>query len=391
MTAAAIIAEYNPLHNGHAYQLTATKAMGFEAVAVIMSGNFTQRGACALYPKQVRAKAALLMGADLVAELPLPYAVSGAERFAGGGVQLAASLRGVSALVFGSECGSLPLLTATAKALEDPGVWQLAKELLTDGRTFAAAREEAVRACHGKEIADVLAAPNDILGVEYIRAIRRFGAKLTPIPIRRIGAGHDSSTVENGICSASQIRAQLHAGAPQPLLGLVPEAVRPLYEAAPHFLPPALELPLLTALRALPESAYLTLPDCSEGLQNRLYKAVLAACSLPELHALIKTRRYPLTRVQRLCLSAFLGITESDGAGVPPYLRLLALSTAGAKLLSGRCTLPVDSSLQKLYALGGRAARLASLESAATDRYNLLLNVREKCGMDYRLKLAKHP
>ena len=187
-----VIAEYNPFHNGHQYLLEQARKNGATHIVAVMGGNFTQRGDAAVMGKFPRAHCALLNGVDLVLELPLPWAVATAQRFALGGVSILHRLGCVSKLVFGSECGSLPPLLQTASAVEHPAVQKELKALLRSGAAFAFAREEAVRRVFGDAAASVLQTPNDILGVEYCKALRCLGSLIVPLPIRRAGAPHGS-------------------------------------------------------------------------------------------------------------------------------------------------------------------------------------------------------
>ena len=184
--AAGIIAEFNPFHRGHEALIRAAREGGAEYVAVVMSGDFVQRGAPALVSKWDRAEMALRCGADAVFELPLPWAMAGAERFALGGVFLLSQI-GCTRLCFGSESGSAEALSRTASLLLSPELSQRLKEELRTGVSFASARETAVRALAGEEAASLLRTPNDTLGVEYLKAARTLGVRLEPFPVRRVG------------------------------------------------------------------------------------------------------------------------------------------------------------------------------------------------------------
>ena len=178
MPVAGVIAEFNPLHNGHVYLLSQAKQFAGDGVVVVMSGNFTQRADLALISSRWRTKAALSSGADLVLELPLPFAVGSAGFFARGGVETLASLGLVDTLVFGSECGDTDLLLQTADALLSSETERTIQAFMKQGLSFPSARERAVRACFSDTIADVLKAPNNVLGVEYILASKKLGAPL---------------------------------------------------------------------------------------------------------------------------------------------------------------------------------------------------------------------
>ena len=189
MKTSAVICEFNPFHNGHAYLLQEARKRGATHIITIMSGNFTQRGEPAIFDKYTRTRAALMCGADLVAELPLTYAAAYAERFAYGGVYLAKAFGCTNELVFGSESGDADAIIKAAKAVSDSAVRKLMKYELSGGMTFAAAREKAVFDICGNEISDILGSPNDILGVEYCKALLSLNSAIRPVAVKRIGNG----------------------------------------------------------------------------------------------------------------------------------------------------------------------------------------------------------
>ena len=192
MTVAGIVAEYNPFHTGHAYQLNQTRRMvGWEsAVVAVMSGNWVQQADCAVADKWVRARLALMSGVDLVLELPTVWATASAEAFARGAAAILEGCGVVDVLSFGSECGQIPPLVQTAQCLDSPAYrWELAR-CLSAGCSFASARQEAVGTLLGAETADLLSTPNNNLGVEYIRALRGLGSGIRPVTVQRQGDPH---------------------------------------------------------------------------------------------------------------------------------------------------------------------------------------------------------
>lgn len=386
---AGIVAEFNPFHNGHAALVAAARQAGAHTVVAVMSGNFVQRGSPAVTDKRVRARAALLCGVDLILELPLPWAVAPAQRFARGAVELLAATGCVDSLAFGSECGDLTALEALAQAVDDPALTAPLRELLAGGMTFARAREQAVARQLGPEKAAVLASPNNTLAVEYLRAARELGWQVRPLTLRRVGAAHDSGDSRDGIASASHLRH--HAGDFPLLTAHVPATAAPVYARAladglyPGD-PARLDTAILAHLRRLGPEELARLPDLSEGLENRLYAAIRTAATLPGLEAALKTKRYPMARVRRLILSAFLGLTPEDGRQPVPYVRVLGFTPAGRALLAkmkATCPLPVSQSLARLRALGGPCERLAALEELSTDLFALTLPSPPPCGYEY--------
>lgn len=420
MVVAGIVAEYNPFHNGHAYHLEATRAAGATHVVAVMSGNFVQRGEPAVMPKHLRANAAVACGIDLVLELPLPYAMATAERFAFGAVRTLGALGCVNLLSFGSECAELALLHRAAEAVASPYVRDYTLHLLEEGGTYAAARQQAVERLYGAPVAALLSSPNDTLAVEYLRQIAAAGLEIEPFAVRREGAAHDadapapmtaSDTVPNdasladavcapshpvGIASASHLRTLLETHPIDVLAPYVPEPANKLYHTASAAgLMPShtarLEPAVLAALRAAPRDRFATLPDLSEGLENRLYDAIRETTSLDELLSQIKTKRYPLARIRRLVWNAFLGVPGDLMHRSPPYLRVLAMNKRGMELLSTSKSvahLPASTSLKRLEEAGDDAARYAQLEAAATDLYVLGLPNVLPCGSDYTQKVT---
>ncbi len=393
MTIAGIIAEYNPFHNGHAYQINSTRARGATHVVACMSGNFTQRGECAILPKHTRAKAALLGGADLVVELPLPYAVSSAERFAFGGVSILNALGCVELLSFGSECGDAMQLENAARALDHPDFSPVLKKHLKEGTVFPRARQLALHEALGDETAEVLSHPNNTLGVEYIKALHRLNSGIAPMTIPRKGAAHESDSASGAFASASLLRRRMLED-DKSWTGYVPQDAADLYRAevsdghAPCTLM-RLERAVLARLRALPREAFTRFPDVTEGLEGRIYKAVRAATGLDELYSLIKSKRYTLSRVRRMVLCAFLGVETARLLQPPPYIRVLGFNARGAEILArakDTASLPVGTSLADMVRLGGDGKRFAELEAAATDLFVLCAPDAQACGLDFTMK-----
>ncbi len=321
---AGVVAEYNPFHRGHAHQIAETRrALGADcAVVCVMSGDFVQRGDAAVFDKFERAESAVRGGADLVLELPIRWSLSSAEGFARGGVHLLASTGVVTHLSFGSETGALAPLLHAADGLRDPALGELLREELKRGLSFPAARQNALERLIGEDAA-VLSNPNDLLAVEYLRAISDLDAALTPLAVRRVGAGHDAAG-ESDYPSASRLRERLRAG--EDVSAWTPH----LPDAEPVF-SDDLEIAILSRLRALPPEAFAALPDCAEGLENVLFKAVHSEATLCDILAAAKSRRYPMSRLRRMLLCAALGVRKADG--LPPYLRVLAADERGRALL----------------------------------------------------------
>lgn len=386
-----IVCEFNPLHKGH--QLILDEAGRHGTVVCVMSGNFVQRGEPAAVDKWSRAELALRCGANLVIELPLPYAMSGAERFAGAAVFLLNSLGLDGSIFFGSECGDVSLLTDTAKLLlTEDFEHRLSLNLQGSTQSFAAVREETLRQAAGGGYADVLRQPNNILGIEYIKALLRRNSRLVPRTIRRRGSGHDQKAAEGQFHAAGELRQMLYAGAS--VRGFVPDIVCDTLEALKKDgkMPAALaklEIAVLCKLRTLTVSDFARLQDISEGLEFKLLQAVKSARSLQELYEGVKSKRYPLARIRRLVMGAFLGI-DNTLPPVPPYLRVLGMDRAGEDILrQKRGPLPVCIRPKDFEAAGGEALRLFELEARADDLYALSFPVPAPAALDYTTRFIR--
>ena len=380
MNICGIVCEYNPFHLGHRFLIDESRRIlgPDSAVVCVMSGDFVQRGEAAVYPKHDRARAAVAGGADLVLELPLPWCMAPAETFARGAVGMLGAAGFVTHLCFGSECGDLALLTETARTLLDPEMDALIREKMADGTPYAAARQAAAEALTGKRAA-ALRQPNDILAVEYLKALSRQGLSLTPLAVRRRGAGHDSDA-EGAYPSAASLREKLRAG--ESIRPWVPEeAHAALAQGAGLVDAEAVNLALLSRLRFLPEEAFAAAPDVSEGLERRIFRAARTEPSLEGVVSAAASKRYPFARIRRICLAAALGLRAEDNAGIPPYLRVLAANARGAALLrkiEARSALPVlsrpgrvremDERAQRVFTLGAGAADLAALGTPEADK-----------------------
>ena len=353
---AGIIAEYDPFHNGHAWQLQQAKALGAQRVAVAMSCGLTQRGALPLLPESVRVQAALTCGADLVFALPAPYACSGAECFARAGVQLLAAA-GCDALVFGAETPDAALLMEAARVLSGAEYRTALKARLAAGaRSFAAARQAAVEAvCPGTGLAALLDKPNNTLAVEYCKAILELGASLVPIPLPRQGAGHGQALTETGgqFASASALRTLWQSGGADAAAPYVPAEVLPLYReafAAGQYTDLAAaqrcQLALLRS-RCAGTAPFAQVRGISEGLEHRLEAAVRSSTTHAELLDSLTTVRYPRARMRRLAMDAALGYSADVFPALPPYLHLLGAQKDALPLLKA-AALPVSHSLARL-------------------------------------------
>ena len=377
-----IIAEYNPFHNGHAYHMAASREHVGDAeapVICVMSGSVTQRGEPAIMSKWARAEAAVRSGANLVVELPAPYACAPAEVFARAAVHLLALTGQAEYLAFGSECGRLEPLERVCDVMEHPGFDAGCRAALETGVSYPSAVAAAVKnlALAEDETADasVLDGPNNMLALCYLKALRAMGAPMTPATVARRGAAHDARAprVSQGFASASELRGRMAHR--EPLDGLVPDAAHEIIrrELKAGRAPVSLHgygRMTVSALRRVGEDDWLSQAGDSEGLGSRLYKAARGARSLHELLEAAKTKRYTLARLRRITLRAYLGVPPGMQDAPPPYLRVLAFDATGAKLLRAmRSTarVPVIVKPASYKALDASAREFFELECAVTD------------------------
>lgn len=316
-----IICEYNPFHNGHAAQLSIARERG--TVVCLMSGNYVQRGEPALIDKLVRAEAAVKSGASLVLELPVTYALRSAEGFADGGVEIFDRLGCVDTLCFGSESGDTTALRATASLLLDATFSDCLKDALNTGVSFPTARQHALEKLGGDGA--LIANPNDILGVEYCKALQKRSSRIEPLAVHRTGSYHDSLLPEAPSASVLRQRGDWH--------GFMPEDVERLQQSAQRHTIPAGERAMLARLRAMTEPEFAALPFGSEGLWRKLMHACREESTLAEIVATVKSKRYTHTRVMRMVLCAFLGLRAENLCSPAPYVRVLAMDERGGKLL----------------------------------------------------------
>lgn len=385
MAALGMICEWNPFHLGHAWLLRELKRCYGLPVVCVMSGNFVQRGEPAVAEKRARAEMALRCGADVVFELPTVWAMASAERFARGGVALLRRTGVVTQVAFGSECGDAAALMRVAACLDGEDFRAALQRRLAGGDTFAVCRERAAAELLGETDAALLREPNNILGIEYCRALRGSGIGAVTLP--RTGARHDGAA-SGGIASASEIRRLLHEGQPERAMAfLPPEAAEVLRrEMAQGRAPVTLEnceRAVLAKLRTLREEDFLPYDGGGEGLYRRFYRAVRQATDMDGLLEAARTRRYPLARLRRMLLAAYLELPEPEHI---PYLRLLAASRRGCDLLRQMRGAPVLTKPADVSRLGQTAQDLFTREAGWTDLYTLAYPdlSQSACGADWR-------
>lgn len=368
MNAIGIIAEYNPFHRGHAYQLRELRRMYPDAggIVVMMSGSFTQRGTMSVLDKWMRARHAVIGGADLVLELPFVFACRSAQDFARGGVSLLAALGIANRLAFGAETADLTLLKKTAALINAPSVQERLHAQIDAGASYAAALTRALASEHIPE--ELLRAPNNILALEYLRALRRIAPEIAPVALARRTAAHNDTALHPGITSASSIRTAL-TREPPPWntlgAGVPPQVYGDLCAAHAAGLPDENRLLILLryAFLRTPLDAIRECCGVTEGIEHRLARALNEAHNYDDLRAATAAKRYPRSRIARLVTHILLHFTKKQAARCDAcgaaYIRPLALNERGQKLLRAikeRTALPIVTRTAQFLTSAERAS-----------------------------------
>ncbi len=441
MKVLGIVVEYNPFHNGHIYHIEKSRELtGCDAVVCIMSGNFIQRGEPAIINKFARAEMALNCGADLVIELPHPYAMSSAESFSYGAVKILDSIGIVDSISFGSEHGNIDALNFIAEILaEEPEAYKIElKKQLESGHSYPVCRQKALKKylqdtnlIQSKnpsrglaDISELLETSNNILSIEYLKALRKLKSPITPYTIARVSNSYNSTELTGTISSATAIRNNIVGGIgavedlyKSPHVDIKNEVEMP--ELTAQALPPASKAiiereffqgrgpnsiknyqdTILSFVRRMKPEQLRELPDVSEGLEYRIKYAGENSGTFEALLENICTKRYAQTRIQRILFSMLTGLTKQDTElflkyGGPQYARILGFNKTGRLLLSEMkksSSIPVitktadyKNSCNKLL------ARMLEIEAQASDMY--VLGYRNpayrKAGQEYTHNLA---
>jgi len=424
MSVLGIVSEYNPFHNGHKYHLEQSKVLcGSDYVVCVMSGNFIQRGEPAVIDKWARAEMALLSGVDLVIELPVVYAMSSAEFFAYGAVKILDSIGITDFICFGSEAGSLDELNNIADILNsEPEKYKSSlKGFLSEGLSFPAARENALNiylkaAGHKSDNpGELIKGSNNILAIEYLKALKKSGSKIKPQTIKRIANTYSSDKLEGTISSATAIRSHIlsmeemkknrtsKASDLQVLMDSLADSLPPLcfsilqreFKAGrgPVF-SADFESSVLSALRRMNAEEISKLPYIAEGLENRIKSAADISGSLNSLIENVSTKRYTRTRIQRCLFSILTGLKNKEFLefnlwGGPQYIRILGFNNKGRQLLSEinkYASLPVIIKTADFKnSCNPLLSKMLDIESASTDQYVLAYSGQDnkKSGQEY--------
>lgn len=345
-----IVAEYNPFHNGHLHHLIESKRITNSGYSIaVMSGNFTQRGEVSIVDKWTKTQMAIENGIDLVIELPTLYAISSAENFASGAIKILDSLGIVDFISFGSECDDISILNEVTDVLanEPPEYKTLLSHELSRGVSFPKARERALMMYLNdvRRFANVLSAPNNILGIEYLKALKRQKSDIKPITIKREGSNYSDDTLpySSSFASASAIRnicqssldiSLLQKFMPEASYNILDDSIKNgnVVKSLSDF-----DKVIIYTLRKMTTDEIANLPDVSEGLEFAIKSAAHSCNTVDELLSIINTKRYTKTRLQRILLYAILGITKKDmqiSMNTKPYIRVLGFNDKGRELIS---------------------------------------------------------
>lgn len=341
MKIVGLITEYNPFHSGHQYHMEKTREItGADAVIVVMSGNFVQRGAPAIMPKHIRAKAALKSGASLIIELPVCYATGSAEYFAYGAISLLEKLGCVDSVCFGSECGDIEVLQGFAQIIHDePEEYKgFLNDYLKQGNSFPLARQKAMKDFLKSQTADsVLGEPNNILGIEYLKALYRLNSKIRPYTIKRVSSHYHDEILQEHYSSASAIRKVMSEQNEFDWNSQVPDCCVSLYKENYQLRYPvsANDFSILLKYKLLQETKeslteYL---DVSKDLANRILNKLNQFVSFEQFCELLKTKETTYSRISRALIHVLLGIKASDMKEIE-YARILGFQTEASDVLS---------------------------------------------------------
>lgn len=403
-----IIAEYNPFHNGHLYHLeTAKKLANSDYTVLVMSGNFTQRGSTSIVNKWTKAKMALQNGIDLVIELPTLYSISSAENFASGAIKILNELNIVNKISFGIETSDIAALNNISKVLiDEPKEYKsILSEELKKGISYPKARENALILYLNDNLRykNILNNPNNILGVEYLKALKNTKAAIEPIPVKREKVYYNEEKIVDDFASATGIRKMLSNKYFGDIVKVVPRSTYDILRKETELGNVVLDVyryekEIIYNLRKMTIEQISQLPDVSEGLENSIKYAANFCNTIDGIINIIKSKRYTQTRLQRILLFSLLGITKKDmnmSKKTSPYIRVLGFNDKGKEIISElknyNVKVPIITSVKKFEDKNSNKnyKRMLEIDRFATDVYTLSYKEGSLANLDYTTGLEK--
>ena len=371
MKTAGVVCEYNPMHNGHVYHLENTRQQGATHIVCALSADFVQRGECAYLDKFTRADIAVHCGADLVVEIPVVWSLSAAQSYALGAVSILDSL-GCDFLSFGAETDDKKLLSDCAGISDDERANELIRTFSAEGNSYPASAAKAASLLYGEKADEVFSSPNSTLSLEYIRTLKKIGSNMDFLPVKRIGASHDSLEADGITASASLLRSFEDLSL---LKAYMPEyAYEKLLQKAGEGKAPCTlkngEKVILSFLRRLSLDDIKQLSGNNSGLSERIFDAVKTSCTLDELLFKVKTKAYTLARIRRTVMMLFLAIPNEMTKEIPPYIRVLAANEKGLEILRNASEkIPVVTRHSDIVKLDEKAKEIYEISQRAADQY----------------------
>ena len=390
MSIIGIVCEFNPFHNGHKYLIDSVKEDG-DTIVCVMSGNFVQRGEPAIIPKEIRTKAALLNGADIVLELPFVYATASAELFAHSAVKILNDF-GCEKIAFATESANTMLLENAVDILLSDNFENEVKTELQNGISYPTARQMVFNK-YNSEID--ITSPNNILAIEYIKAIRKLNSDITPIVITRKGAGYNDNTAVECFASATYIRNLMTQS--EDYCDYIPKNLIELYDNAIKsgsvLCKDKYNIAALSILRNSLNNDLSNIANISEGLENRIIDATKFNINLNDIYDSAKTKRYTHSRIRRAILSIIMGVNSDDLKIEVPYCRLLGFNRESSLImgkLAKECKIPFVATYSDILALSNNGAHIIfGIENKSSDFYNLVLENSLYCSTEMTYKPVK--
>ena len=388
MKTVGLITEYNPFHNGHLYHIERARELtGADRVVIVMSGDYVQRGTPALLSKHSRAHMALLNGASAICELPVCYASGSAEFFAQGAISILEGLGCIDTLCFGSECGELSVLQHIAQLLlsESDTYSHMLQDALKKGHSFPAARHQALEKLTGDaSVSQILSEPNNILGIEYLKALLQLDSPIIPVCVTRVSNDHHSKELTPSISSATSIREILEQNQISPLFSRVPEALHDIYQM--HYqkdFPVCLDDFSLLLHAAIYSCEDLTqISGISSDFKDRIFKMLKSDLSFEELISACKTKNLTWSKISRNLLHIMLDITKEKVEkartyDMSPYFQILGFKRSASFLIGNikrKSSIPMVRHLRVMNdPLSKDQEELLSTEQRANQLYRTVI------------------